>query len=359
MSFRYAAASVLATAVLATAVLATATAGAQETPTPFGTRVEVRRIVTEVRVVDFDGSPVLGLGPEDFKVKIGGDPAEVESVLWIPSTAEAAAEPAARMTEGPAEDRPPRRPEGRLIVILFQVDYAPRPSRTTGLVRMAPRASEFVADLGPGDKVAVLVFSSHLQLRADFTDDLETVAEMVKTSEVLHGRIRPPRPAGPSLAAHLDPEDAKDAASMARALELIGEALKPIPGTKSLVFFGYALGRMSAGHRITIDDAYREAMETLSAARTSVFSLDVTDADYHSLEIGLRAVAEDTGGFYVKTHLFPDFAMTKLVQVISSYYELSIIPPPELDDEYTIKVKVDRPKTDVYVRQDHASSSVW
>ena len=340
-------------------VLASATADAQETPTPFGTTVEVRRIVTEVRVVDFDGSPVLGLGAEDFKVKVDGDPAEVESVLWIPSTSEAADAQSARADARTVRDRPPRPPEGRLIVVLFQVDYAPRPSRTVGLVRMAPRASEFVADLGPGDKVAVLVFSSHLQLRADFTDDHEVIAEMVKTSEVLHGRMRMLGPANPSLAAHLDLEEAKDAASMARALELIGEALKPIPGTKSLVFFGYALGRMSAGHRVTIDDGYRKAMEALSAARTSVFSLDVTDADYHSLEIGLRAVAEDTGGFYARTHIFPDFAMEKLVKVISSYYELSILPPPDLDDEYTIKVKVDRPKTDVYVRQDHASSSVW
>lgn len=349
----------VAAAVLTIGLLAAFTAEAQETPTPFGTTVEVRRIVTEVRVVDFDGSPVLGLGVEDFKVKVDGDPAEVESVLWIPSTSEAADAQSARADARTVQDRPPRPPEGRLIVVLFQVDYAPRPSRTVGLVRMAPRASEFVSDLDPGDKVAVLVFSSHLQLRSDFTDDHETIAEMVKTSEVLHGKMRMPGPGNPSLAAHLDLEEAKDAASMARALELIGEALKPIPGTKSLVFFGYALGRMSAGHRITIDDGYRRAMEALSAARTSVFSLDVTDADYHSLEIGLRAVAEDTGGFYVRTHIFPDFAMEKLVKVISSYYELSILPPPDLDDEYTIKVKVDRPKTDVYVRQDHASSSVW
>lgn len=349
----------VAAAALTIVLLAPFTAEAQETPTPFGTTVEVRRIVTEVRVVDFDGSPVLGLGVEDFKVKVDGDPAEVESVLWIPSTSEAADAQSARADARTVQDRPPRPPEGRLIVVLFQVDYAPRPSRTVGLVRMAPRASEFVADLDPGDKVAVLVFSSHLQLRSDFTDDHEAIAEMVKTSEVLHGKMRMLGPANPSLAAHLDLEEAKDAASMARALELIGEALKPIPGTKSLVFFGYALGRMSAGHRITIDDGYRRAMEALSAARTSVFSLDVTDADYHSLEIGLRAVAEDTGGFYVRTHIFPDFAMEKLVKVISSYYELSILPPPDLDDEYTIKVKVDRPKTDVYVRQDHASSSVW
>jgi len=171
--------------------------------------------------------------------------------------------------------------------------------------------------------------------------------------------MAPPDPSNPSLTEYFDIEEGKDAASMARALELIGEALQPIPGTKSLVFFGYGLGQMSAGHRVTIDDGYRKAMEALSAARTSVFSLDVTDADYHSLAIGLRAVAEDTGGFYVKTHLFPDSAMKRLVHVISSYYELSIIPPPDLKDEYTIKVSVKRPKTDVYVRQDHASSAVW
>jgi hypothetical protein len=224
---------------------------------------------------------------------------------------------------------------------------------------MTPRASDFVAGLGLGDKVAVLVYTSHLQLRADFTDDHEAIAEMLTPQEVLRGRVEPPTASGPSLGRHLDADDAKKAASMADALELIGEALKPIPGTKSLVFFGYALGRMSAGARITIDDGYRRAMEALSGSRTSVFSLDVTDADSHSLALGLRTIAEDTGGFYVKTHQFPDIAMKKLVRVISSYYELEIIPPPDLEDDYTIKVSLDRPRTDVYVRQDHPSPYVW
>jgi len=334
-------------------------AAAQETPTPFGAVVEVRRIITEVRVVDFDGSPVLGLGPGDFRVKVGGERAEVRSVLWIPSTAEAAEASGTETTDRPSTDHPPIKPEGRLIVVLFQTDFAMHRSRTTGLVRMTPRASDFVAGLGPGDKVAVLVYTSHLQLRADFTDDHEAIADMLTPQEVLRGRVEPPAASGPSLGRHLDANDAKNAASMADALEVIGEALKPIPGTKSLVFFGYALGRMSAGARITIDDGYRRAMEALSASRTSVFSLDVTDADRHSLALGLRTIAEDTGGFYVKTHQFPDIAMTKLVRVISSYYELEIIPPPDLEDDYTIKVSVDRPRTDVYVRQDHPSPYVW
>ena len=48
-------------------------------------------------------------------------------------------------------------------------------------------------------------------------------------------------------------------------------------------------------------------------------------------------------------------AMKRLARVISGYYELEIAPPPDLDDEYTIKVSVDRPRTEISVRQDHPS----
>jgi len=327
--------------------------------TPFGAAVEVRRILTEVRVVHYDGSPVLGLGPGDFRVKVGGKRAEVRSVLWIPSTAEAAKDAAGEATDHPSSPHHPVEPEGRLIVVLFQIDPKFHISRTIGLVRMAPRASEFVSGLSPGDKVAVLVFDSHLELLSDFTGNHEATAETLHVQRVLRKVSDGTEPTSPSLTEHFDFEEARDAASMTEALELIGDALKPIPGTKSLVLFGYALGRMSAGTRVTIDDGYGKAMEALSAARTSVFSLDITNADAHSLALGLRTIAEDTGGFYVKTHLFPETAMKKLVRVISSYYELEIIPPPNLGDEYTIKVSVDRPRTDVYVRQDHPSKDKW
>jgi VWFA-related protein len=302
---------------------------------------------------------VLGLGPADFSVRVGGHETEVESVLWIPASADAA-ETGTALEEGELAARDlAKEPEGRLIVVLFQIDFAFHPSRTSGLLRMAPRAEQFINNLGESDRVAVFVFSSHLQLRADFTSDHAALSRMLTPTEILQGRMIPPEPSGPSLGDFFDPDEGRKAASMARALELIGESLQEIPGTKSLVFFGYALGRMSAGQRITIDDGYRLAMESLTDARTSVFSLDVTSADYHSLELGLREVAEDTGGFYIKTHLFPEVAMRKLTRVISSYYELELIPPPDLGEEYTIKVKVKRPRTDVYVRQDHPSPFIW
>lgn len=344
-------------ALAALSVLAGGASATAQDQTQFGAVIEVRRILTEVRVVGPDGEPVLGLGPQDFEVEVAGEPAEIESISWVPSSA-GVAEAAQAPPAGEPCDEPPAA-EGRSVAILIQVDPAFHVSRTSGLLRMAPKAADFAANLGPADRVAVLVFRSHLQLRADFTDDHRAIAALLTPSEILEGRGVPPSPTGPSLAVNLDPGEARAAASMASALELVGRALQPIPGPKSLVLFGYALGSMTAGPRITIDDGYRKAMEALSAGRTSVFALDITDADYHSLERGLRTVSEDTGGIYVKTHVFPELAMAKLTRVISSYYELSIIPPPDLDDAYTIEVKVARPRVEVHVRQHYAASWMW
>jgi VWFA-related protein len=330
-------------------------AGAQQTPTPFGTVVEVSRIVTEVRVVSYGGEPVLGLGSGDFRVKIDGEPAEVRSVLWIPTSAGGAATERTPSSGDTREREATPPPEGRTIVVVFQIDFGLRASRTEGILRMAPRAAEFVRRLGPDDRVALLTFGSHLRLQSDFTDDHEAMAEMLTTMNILSPGGDTPRPSPPLLGDVLDPESAMKAADLSRGLELLGEALQSMPGTKSLVLFGYGLGTMSAGPRITNDDGYYRAMTALSASRTSVFSLDITDADYHSLELGLRAVSEDTGGFYVRTHLFPEIAMKRLARVISSYYELEIIPPPDLSDNFSIKVKVDRPRVDVYVRQYNSS----
>jgi VWFA-related protein len=328
---------------------------AQETPAPFGTVVEVKRILTEVRVVDDSGLPIAGLGPGDFRVKIGGRRVEVESVSWVPTTSEAAA-----MIAPPREGVMPSGailtvPEPRLIVVLFQTDI--NFYRIKGLVRMAPQAADFVRNLAPTDRVAFLTFESHLELRSDFTVDHEALAEMITTTEILGGTIAPPKPSSPLLGDYFNADEARRAATLTRALEVVGQSLIPMPGPKTLVLFGWGLGRYNPGHPITTSGTYSSAVAALAAARTSVFSLDITTADNHTLEIGLRQVSHDTGGIYLKTHLFPDGAMNKLVRVISSYYELSIVPPPKLKYPYRIDVTVKRPGARVYVRQNHATNS--
>ncbi len=341
-------------AVLLTAIAIVALqlpVGAQ-TPTPFGTTIEVSRILTEVRVVDDSGRPIADLGPGDFRVKIDGKRAEVESASWIPTTQEAAA-----MVATPRDGVMPSGtvlavPDSRLIVVLFQTDI--NLYKLEGLVRMAPEAADFVRNLAPTDRVAFLTYESHLQLRSDFTTDHDALAEMITTTEILEATIDPPEPSTPRLTDYFNAKKARKAATMTEALEVVAQSLIPLHGPKTLVLFGWGVGRYNAGHRITTPK-YGSAIGALAAARTSVFSVDITTADWHTLEIGLRKVSHDTGGIYLKTHLFPDGAMDKLVRVISSYYELSILPPPKLKHPYRIDVKVDRPGARVYVRQNHAT----
>ena len=339
-----------ATVLLTTVVAASMSVSAQQTPTPFGTTVDVTRILTEVRVVDDAGYPIADLSPGEFRVKINGTRAEVESLTWISTTSEAAG-----LVSTPEDGVMPSatsltKPNPRLIVVLFQTDI--NLYRIKGVVRMAPQAADFVRNLAPTDRVAFLTFESHLELRSDFTVDHDALAEMITTTEILHGTIEPPSPSSPQLSEYFNVKQARKASTMTRSLELVAQALTPMPGPKTLVLFGWGVGRYNRGHPIMTGE-YSAAIGALAAARTSVFSLDITTADWHTLEIGLRRVSEDTGGIYLKTHLFPETAMDKLVRVISSYYELSIKPPPKLKPPYRIDIRVKRPGARVYVRQNY------
>ena len=70
---------------------------------------------------------------------------------------------------------------------------------------------------------------------------------------------------------------------MEEALALVGRALERLPGAKSVIVFGHGFGRLGmSGVDLAAD--YDEARLSLRAARASVFCLDVTQADYHSLK---------------------------------------------------------------------------
>jgi hypothetical protein len=83
---------------------------------------------------------------------------------------------------------------------------------------------------------------------------------------------------------------------------------------------------------------YKPAVRALSAAHASVFVLDVTSADYHSLEVGLEGVAEATGGLYFKTFRLPGLATKTLARTISGYYVLTLDQGSLADVEGRVRV---------------------
>ena len=154
----------------------------------------------------------------------------------------------------------------------------------------------------------------------------------------------------PSLARRLDREAMKRCTSSDQALILIGNALRHIPGPKSMILLGWGLGHR-VGKTVVMDHKYPIARRSLEQARVTVFALDTTDADYHDLEFGLGKAAADTGGFYAKTHVFPQIAIDRLQRTLAGHYELEVRKPAGLSrGSHTIEVRVKRRGTYVMAR---------
>ncbi len=314
--------------------LATSSLAAVQQPGRYSERVEVRRILLDARVLDDRGQPVHDLGVEDFAVRIGRKEARLESVLWVSGTA---ADPPPLDS---AEFRTSYQPgQGRLIVFVFQKSL--ERSRIAGFMRMLIEARGLVDMLAPQDRIAVLSFDSRLQIWLDFTNNFDRVRRVFERGILFERAPAVQEGPGPSLMRRLDPVRASRTYTIEGALRRIGEALEDLPGAKSVVLVGHGFGRLGPSG-VSMENEYDEMREALQTARASVFCLDVTDADYHSLEAGLQLVAADTGGFFARTHLFHKRALDSLVGALAGHYVLFVEQPALERGMHRIEVKLTR-----------------
>ena len=312
---------------------------------PYTERVDVHRVLLDVRVTDGLGQPLEDLRKTDFVVRIDGKPAPVESAAWV--TGALRSEGLIATPDGPpvASTMPPV--EGRLVVFLIQKDL--EPSRIIGLMGLLIDARPFFAAFTPRDRVAVLSFDSRLRIWSDFTNDLERVRALLQHDILSSEPAALVESDGPSLVASLGARQAQGAATMEEALALVGRALERLPGAKSVIVFGHGFGRLGMSG-VDLAPDYDEARRALRAARASVFCLDVTRADYHSLEAGLQQVAEDTGGFFERTHLFPARALNRLAGALAGHYVLMVEHPPVRKGRHRVDVSVPNRSATVLVR---------
>lgn len=302
-----------------------------------GEQITVERVIVDARVTEYGGEPVTGLTRDDFEVRIDGKLATVESVEWIPETVAAKLQAGVELDEVEAAAKP-----GRLFVYFIQTDFGRANARLSGQMKFLPYANRMIEDLEPGDRVAVFSYDSHLKFRLDFSDDESEIQNAVRQSVMLDEPPWPRVVPNPSLSRRLDPDALKSCSSPDMALILVANALRPIPGPKSMILFGWGLGHR-VGKTVVMDPKYPIARRALETARVTVFSLDMTDADYHDLELGLGKAAADTGGFYAKTHIFPRVAIDRLQRTLAGHYELEVRKPQtETLGTHTIDVRVKR-----------------
>jgi len=304
--------------------------------------ITVERIIVDARVTDDAGNPITGLKASDFRVRIDDKPAVVESSEWIPETAaarELASIDAAIADVNTSLDQPA--PRGRLLIFFYQTDFARNSARVAGQMQTVVSANDWLDWLDPEDRVAVFSFDSHLKFRLDFTNNKDHIKDAMQqamlTNEPPWPRIVPM----PALAKRLDPAEMRNAASSEAALIIVANALRPIPGPKSIILFGWGLGVLTPTG-VMMESKYFSARQALESARASVFSIDFTQADSHSLEVGLGKVAGDTGGFYAKTFHFPKIAVDRLQKTLAGHYELEV-RKPDTKVRGTHSIEVDVP----------------
>jgi len=316
--------------------LGAALAHSQDT-SPLLPGVEVSRVVLEARVLDGHGRPVLGLAPSDFRLRVDGETVPLESVVWVPDGVRSRAPATAAATPGepPATSAGEGAEDGRLVVLLFEKDH--RGSRLFGLLQAIQHSSELLDQFGPRDKIAVLVFDTQLRLHLDFTSDRDAVERTLSDSILNRWPASLPPGPEPSLAALIDPVEARDAGTAEEALSVLSRALEHLPGFKTLVVFGWGVGQMTGGV-VTLTSDYGEARDRLNRSRTSVFSVDIVDADHHTLEVTLEQVARDTGGLYLRMVHHPDLALDRLARALSGHYVLAFERPPGARGRHEVRV---------------------
>lgn len=302
-------------------------------------RIDVVRILLDVRVTDSRGTPITDLTTKDLEVRIGGKSAEVESVEWIQDVGPPIDEPPSLQASEPPREESPR---GRLFVVFVQTDFARETFRVRGQMDFIRYAEKMIEAFEPDDRVAVLQFDSHLKMRLDFTANKSDVNEALRNTLSINNPPRPPIVPEPSLWSRLDKEDMKRAPDSETGLLVLGNALRNIPGPKTILLIGWGLGRLSNG-RVVMPKNYERARRALDAARTSIFAIDVPDSSSHTLEVGLQQAAADTGGMYVKTAIFPGIAVEMMQRALMGHYEIELRRPDGLaPGEYTLEVRVKR-----------------
>ncbi len=328
---------VVGTAAALVAALA-ARAQEEEPQGEFGEELAVTEVLLDVLVTDANGNVVIGLGPEDFRVKDQGEFVDLTSASFYSNRRFVSSSQAAARTESDnrivASDR--------VFVLFFHDDRAANPGLFTRPTMDAMRFySAWVReDLLPNDYVAVVSYDSQLKIWQDFTKNKEDIERAL--ANVLKGgkdpgtawpsRI-PDNPEGPSLRSNLPTgKDLKKASrKIYNGLQLIADATSNIQGRKNLLFLSWGFGETTAYGGYYPDPRYYPSMiQSLNDSNVAVYSIDLVSTTRQGslldrgINQSLSLLSDDTGGRYY--YFFDTFAepLKHVNEENNGYYKLSI-----------------------------------
>ncbi len=90
------------------------------------------------------------------------------------------------------------------------------------------------------------------------------------------------------------------------------------------------------GHFVSTQDL-EAAQQALAAAQAPVFTLDISSGP-HQLGAGLKQLSFETGGFYMRTETFPEWAMGVVREAVKGHYVVTFAKPVSQPGPHRIRI---------------------
>jgi VWFA-related protein len=328
--------------------------------TEFQEQLQVDLVLVDATVTDSRGNQILGLQKDDFIVEENGKPQELLSVDYftnrtlLTSREDRAAFPVERVRQE------------RYFVLFFHEPGDPSAIQGFGgELRLATQAARKWIDehLQPQDKVAIAGFDIRLKVYADFTDDRRILRSALRdVVSFSRGLTAVPGYADePSIMRAMDVRKMiNETGRIYDGLELLAEALRPIPARKIMPLFSYGIGDIRRGSSTLLENEeswYQPMIQALNSANVTVDSIFLLrNVSFFAPEQTLSRISSETGGDYYRN--FTSFAtpLDRIEKAASGYYLLTYrIRKPEGAHGYQkIDVRLRNPEFRVKAREGYA-----
>jgi VWFA-related protein len=269
---------------------------------PFEEQIDVNAVLIDAVVTDASGHQILGLTKDDFVVKENGVEQQIDSVDYRTNL---------RLLDAREDSAPfkvERINEGRYFVLFF--DKPEDIAAGFGKMALARKAArEFIRnEIGAGDRVAIVGHDVRLKIYSDFTDDRRQLERALDEVQLMGGGLtKAPAGDAPSLLRGLNMGEVMiESGRLYRALDYLGDALRPIRGRKNVILFSHGIRdveeSVSGGILLTRSRFFDPMLESLNAANVTVYGLQMQEDPSLTPVIHqrLEEIAAGTGGDYYR-----------------------------------------------------------
>ena len=293
-----------------------------------GFKVSANLILVDVRVLDADGRPVMGLTRDDFTLLEEGEVQTIDHFqeISLPLTSSRVEvdrpDQPARSPSLTSKPDQPMAPDKRLLILFFNFSSADLQDAEM----MKKAAHEFLQEqFDPSDSVAVLAFDNGLEMLTDFTSDRVILSQAIGRLTSGEQGIDVSLPEDDSAEAASDGGFIADETEFAlfetnqqlSAIEAVADAFRDVSGRKALIYF--SSGFSSRG--IENDDQMRWTTDLCNRSNISIYAVDARGLV--ALSPGGGAHRGGGGGTGIYTGRADLNQMASLVQSRETLYALA------------------------------------